>query len=63
MQGLLSFGVAFNKIFVDISGNRELSTLLPLLEKVERVFPESLQLFVVKNFKLASLLQRSSLLS
>lgn len=24
MQGLLSFGVAFNKIFVDISGNREL---------------------------------------
>ena len=31
----------FSVIFVDISGNRELRTVLPLIERLQKVFPVS----------------------
>lgn len=40
----------FTVVFVDISGSRPLSTLLPMLESYEKVLKP--RLFIVKNFRL-----------
>lgn len=47
----------FNKIFVDISGSRELQTVLPLVNRYE--FALKPELIIVKNFKLQKLLNQS----
>jgi len=47
---LKTIGKDFNIVCVDISGNRELKTLMPLLLKYDRVVNP--RLFIVKNFKL-----------
>ncbi|KAK3262397.1 hypothetical protein CYMTET_28745 [Cymbomonas tetramitiformis] len=49
-------GGKFDVIFLDISGNRALATMTPLLDTYEKVFGERCRLFCVKNYKLYRLL-------
>ena len=46
----------FEVVFIDISGSRELKTLLPLIESYEKVLKP--RLFVVKSYKLCNLYER-----
>eukprot|EP01104_Vermistella_antarctica_P000567 TRINITY_DN10720_c0_g1_i1.p1 TRINITY_DN10720_c0_g1~~TRINITY_DN10720_c0_g1_i1.p1 ORF type:complete len:205 (+),score=51.92 TRINITY_DN10720_c0_g1_i1:323-937(+) len=58
---LLPEGERFSKIFVDVSGNRDLSFLIPLLETYEKVFrPKK---FIVKNHRLKKLSLQMSVMS
>lgn len=47
----------FHVIFFDISGNRELQTVLPLLDSYEKALKP--ELIVIKNFKLRRLLNQT----
>lgn len=54
-----SFGLSFSKIFVDISGSRDLKTLFPLIECYIKAFEP--QVIIVKSFKLKRMLQQCKL--
>ena len=55
-----SIGANFTVIFVDLSGNRELGTMMPLLDMYEKSFGDSCRLFCVKNYKLVKLVHNAS---
>jgi len=54
ISAILKLGKKFNKIFVDIGGNRDLSVLLPLLRSLEAGLSPTV--IVVKNYKLRRLM-------
>jgi len=49
----------FSVILIDISGSAKLSAVLDLIERYEACFRGSLRLLIVKNFRLASLMDRA----
>eukprot|EP01024_Parvocaulis_polyphysoides_P010628 TRINITY_DN13649_c1_g1_i3.p2 TRINITY_DN13649_c1_g1~~TRINITY_DN13649_c1_g1_i3.p2 ORF type:complete len:156 (-),score=25.02 TRINITY_DN13649_c1_g1_i3:128-595(-) len=55
---ILALDLKFNKIFIDISGNRDIGDLINLIDSYEKVFQP--ELFVVKSYKLKKLLQCST---
>lgn len=54
----------FTAIFVDLSGSRDLGTVLGLVEKLEQpnVFGGTLRLIVIKSYRLACLVPRCTML-
>eukprot|EP00937_MAST-01D_sp_MAST-1D-sp2_P001001 g1001.t1 len=52
----------FSVIFIDLSGNRELATMMTLITTYEKMFAEC-RFFCVKNYKLVKLIANSSTLS
>ena len=58
IRALMALG-SFSIIFLDISGSRDLATLVPLIERLDSVF--SPRMLVVKAFKLKRLLNRLAL--
>lgn len=59
IPGIKALGKQFTKIYIDISGNRDVSTVIPLIQKHEAVFKP--ELIVVKNSKLKKLLRKCSI--
>eukprot|EP01025_Chloroclados_australasicus_P037970 TRINITY_DN38849_c0_g1_i1.p2 TRINITY_DN38849_c0_g1~~TRINITY_DN38849_c0_g1_i1.p2 ORF type:complete len:151 (-),score=1.14 TRINITY_DN38849_c0_g1_i1:57-509(-) len=55
ISSVLALGYKFNKIFIDVSGSRDISDLINLIESYEKVFQPDL--FVVKSYKLKKLVQ------
>lgn len=56
IPGIRELGKDFNKIYIDISGNRDVGTVIPLIQKHEAVFKP--ELIVIKNSKLKRILQK-----
>lgn len=59
MAGILKLGLRFNVVFLDISGSRELRTLIPVIEKCLSALRP--RLLVVKAYKFCRLLRQSHL--
>eukprot|EP01023_Acetabularia_acetabulum_P044450 TRINITY_DN4465_c0_g2_i1.p2 TRINITY_DN4465_c0_g2~~TRINITY_DN4465_c0_g2_i1.p2 ORF type:complete len:158 (-),score=17.96 TRINITY_DN4465_c0_g2_i1:178-651(-) len=55
---ILGLGLKFNKIFIDISGNRDIGAIIGLVDSYEKVFQP--ELFVIKSYKLKKLIQCST---
>jgi hypothetical protein len=58
---LLKTKKKFNKIFIDLSGNREPLVVMQLIESYEKVFKPDM--IVVKNYKLKGMIARSEILT
>ncbi|KAK9744949.1 hypothetical protein K7432_018286 [Basidiobolus ranarum] len=56
VSGVRKLGKEFNKIFIDISGNRCIGDIAEILERYEKVFQP--ELFVVKCFPLKRLMNQ-----
>jgi hypothetical protein len=56
IPAIRALGNQFSKIYIDISGNRDLNIVIPMLQKHEAVFKP--ELIVVKNSKLGKLLRK-----
>eukprot|EP01026_Neomeris_dumetosa_P046724 TRINITY_DN39870_c0_g1_i1.p3 TRINITY_DN39870_c0_g1~~TRINITY_DN39870_c0_g1_i1.p3 ORF type:complete len:155 (-),score=8.27 TRINITY_DN39870_c0_g1_i1:260-724(-) len=52
---ILALDKRFNKVFIDVSGSRDVSVLLDLMDSYEKVLQPDL--FVVKSYKLKKLIQ------